>query len=232
LNLQDLTTQIKTKYETPDLNYSDTLRWKNLLEFSSESDVITPAILSQKTFGYAYPYFEKLKKLSEEIVLARNKFCEEYKSEAINEIDGKAFFTKLTEQFAGRFSRVFNNEYKSLILCIQSYSISNLKIKYQDAVDFADSLMKLQEMNASYAGVESAAKGWLGPCYQGVDTDWKHVLDSMEVLKDFIDEPEGFGALNEMSSGEFAENQLRFKEDSNRISKEIEPIEDAKNRIA
>jgi len=49
-NLQGTTARIRAKYETPELNYVETLRWQSLLSFSAESDVVTPAMLSRNVF--------------------------------------------------------------------------------------------------------------------------------------------------------------------------------------
>ena len=136
-DLQVLTSQIQAKYETPDLNYSETVRWQELLAFAAESDVITPSLLSVKAYDYAYPILTKMEELCETILPVRKEILEKYDAGIIKEIDGADLYKKLTGQFSGALSRFFNGEYRELISRIQSYEKKKKKVKYQEALDAA-----------------------------------------------------------------------------------------------
>lgn len=230
--LQQTTIEIKAKYETPDLNYSDTARWRALLLFSAESDVITPSILSQGVYDNVFPYLEQMQSLSASIVPARDRILQRFDRKVLDEIDGRNVYTKLTGQFKGFFSRLFSGEYKNLIAGIRIYDTKG-KTDYQSAVELAEQLMKLQSDNAEFKEKEEVIRGTLGPCYNGPDTDWQHVMSSLQTLKEFIKQDTvGFGSLSEMSTEEFKKNQELFKADSMILSDEMQSVEEAKKRVS
>ena len=230
--LQNTTIKIMEKYETPDLNFSDTKRWQSLLAFSASSDVVTPSLLSRKTYDIAVPYLQKMKESSEVIVPIRDKLLEAYKPEIIDELDGKDIYTKLTGQFNSVFSRMFSGEYKNLVAGVQLYVKNGGKPKYQQLVDLADKLMRLQSEKKEFEENEKIGSGYIGQCYKGPDTDWPHVMTALETLKSyFSEETSSFGLLSRMSAEDFSESQNSFQADSNQLDSEIDAIEQAKNRV-
>ena len=230
--LQGTTTRIKEKYETPDLNFSDTRNWQAILAFASESDVITPSLLSKEALSYAYPYLTAMKESSEVIVPTRDNLLESYNADIIREVDGKDLYTKLTGQYASFFSRVFSGDYKNLIAGIQLYLKTAGKIKYQQAVELADQLMKLQSATQTFEENESHVPGCIGRCYKGADSDWAHILAALDTLSGFFgEETSSFGAISKMSPEIFAEQQRSFREDAERLNAEVGAIEEARDRI-
>ena len=232
-NLQGTTTRIRAKYETPELNYMETLRWQSLLAFSAESDVVTPAMLSRNVFENALPSIEEMQQKSEALVPLRDQFYKGYLPTAITELDGKEISIKLNGQFSSFFSRIFNSEYKNLIAGILPHTIERKKLNYQQAVSFADQLMKLQILLKDYAEIEETTKGCIGSCYNGPDTDWQHVRASMDVLKGYhSEENHSFGLLARMSETEFKEYQKEFEADSQELTNELTSIDEAKKRVS
>ena len=230
--LQQTTVRIKNQYEAPELNFELTVKWQSVLAFSGESDVVTPALLSGETCEYAMPYFTRMKELSKTIVPARDKMLERFKEEAIRELDGRDLYTKLTGQFSGMFSRLFSGDYKNLIASIQPFMNSSVKLKYPEAVSFSENLMNLQSAMTSYAETENAVQGSLGSCYKGPDTDWEHVMSSLQTIQGFFDqEVSKYGTLSSMKTEQFLEKQALIKEDAHRLSEEIQTVCEARERI-
>lgn len=230
--LQGTTARIKEKYETPELNFSDTRKWQSLLAFAAESDVITPSLLSREAYTYAYPYLSAMKESSEIIVPIRDQLLENYNADIIRELDGKDLYAKLTGQFSSFFSRMFSGEYKTLIAGIQVYSKADNKLKYQQAVALADQLVKLQSATKAFEENEAHIPGCIGRCYKGPDTDWTHVMSSLNILQGFFsEETPSFGLISRMSLDSFTGEQEAFKTDSNQLNSEVEAIEDAKGRV-
>ena len=128
---------------------------------------------------------------------------------------------------------MFNGEYKTLIAGIQVYSKSASKPKYQQALDLAAQLMELQSSIKAYEKNEADIPGCIGRCYQGPDTDWDHVMSSLETLNGFFDEDNlSFGLISKMSQDSFNEHQHSFKTESEQLSSEAAYIEEAKSRVA
>lgn len=224
---------VKAKYKTSDLNYSDLSQWQSLLAYLADDDVITPSLLSRESYESVIPYLKKMQELSTIIVPIRDKILESYSLNLMEDVDGKDLYTKLTGQFAGFFSRLMNSEYKTYIAKIQLHAKNGGKIKYPYAVELVEQLMKLQAANEEFKAAGAMVQGRLGSCYNGPDTNWEHVMSSLEVLNQYLNQEEmGFGSFAEMSTEEFIQNQLSFQEDADRIDGEIQSVKESKERVS
>ncbi|MBQ9437536.1 MAG: DUF4011 domain-containing protein, partial [Lachnospiraceae bacterium] len=231
--LQETSRLLKTKYEIPELNFSETARWQSLLAFLAGSDVAMPALLTKEGFNYALPYFKKLMELSGFILPVRERVLTGFSEEVIRGIDGRELYAKLTGQYNGLFSRMFSGEYKNLIARLQSFAVGGRKLKYQEAVSYAEQLMNLQSALKQFEENESRVQGFLGSCYRGPDTDWQHVMSSLAALQQYFGgEKSSFGLLPRMNPGEFAGNRGQFQTDSMALANGINKIADAKDRVA
>lgn len=231
--LQSTTASIKNKYETPELNYSDTVKWQNMLAFASKSDVITPSLLSREAYDYARPHLEQMRKLSETIVPARKKLLESFEPAALQEYDGKELTIRLSGEFKSFFTRLFSKEYKNLIAGIRLHYKGTGKLKYKQVAELADQLKKLQSETAEYTKAESAISGCLGSCYRGLDSDWGHIMGELDtLLKRFLTTDQApFCLISKMSPSSFSGNQKVFRADAALLQKEITAIAEVKNRI-
>ena len=231
-DLKDTTVLIKAKYDMPKLSFQQTLKWQSLLSFASESDVLTPALLSRQSLECAAPVFADMMELSQSIVPLRDKLLSDCKPEAIDELDGASLHKTLVEQYSSFLTRLFNEEYKKLIETIQPYLLDSGKLKYPQAVALTDQLMKLQELLVPYKEKEAAVSGCLGPCYAGPDTDWEHVITSLETLRSHFDqETESYGSLTEYDAATFQENRDVFRTESDELTEKIQFVADAKARL-
>ena len=232
-NLQSITENVKNRYETGELNFTDTARWQSLLAFFAETDVVTPALLSISVYNQAIPHFIKMKELSEVIVPLRDGILENYEISAVKELNGKDIYTRLTGEFNSFFTRMFSGAYKNLIAGITIHSKNGKKIKYSQAVDLSDRLMKLQSALDTYREDEAAVQGYLGRCYQGPDTDWNHVASSMELLRGYLSEEKPyFGTIPNMNEETFTESQGMFRTDAEQLAIGINAVVPVKDRVA
>lgn len=231
--LQSTTASIKNRYETPELNFSDTVKWQNMLAFASKSDVVTPSLLSRDAYDYALPHLEQMRKLSEAIVPARKKLLESFEPAALQEYDGKELTIRLSGEFKSFFTRLFSKEYKNLIAGIRLHYKGTGKLKYKQVAEFADQLKKLQSETAEYTKAESAISGCLGSCYRGPDSDWGHIMGELDtLLKRFLTTDQApFCLISKMSPSSFSGNQKVFRADAALLQKEITAIAEVKNRI-
>ncbi len=231
-NLYKTTSEIKVKYEAPDLNYTDTKKWQSLLAFSAGSDVVTPALLSREAYNYACPFFSAMKNCSEIAVPIRDNLLTAYKPEILVEIDGKDLYTKLTGQYSSFITRTFSGEYKNTVAGLQLYSKDTGKIKYQQVIELAEQLMRFQSAANTFHANELSVAGYLGRCYNGIDTDWDHVANALDTLKGYLfDDSLSLGAIPKMSLTQFSEKQNVFQEDSDKLSLELNAVEVAKAHI-
>ena len=231
--LQDTTIRIKYRYETPELNFSETMRWKSLLDFSANSDFVTPEMLSKDIFAIVRRCLEQMREMSKVIIPVRDHLFEVFSKEIVEGIEGKDIYAKLTGQFSGAMSRLFNGEYKTLIAKLQTFVKNGDRIKYQQAVSLMDELGRFQALNSQFKEVESQILAFLGPSYNGLDTDWTNVKDALNRLDGYHrDQRISFGSLPEMSKDQFIENQSLFRSNAAALSDEIDSIMDAKIRVS
>lgn len=173
-----------------------------------------------------------MKESSEIIVPIREELLEGFNVDIIREIDGKELYAKLTGQFGSFFSRMFSGEYKTLIARIQVYSKNDNKLKYQQAVALADQLVRLQSATKAFEENEAYIPGCIGRCYKGPDTDWAHVMSSLNTLQGFFSEDTpSFGLISRMSIESFIGQQDSFKADSNQLNSEVVAIEEVRCRV-
>ncbi|MCR5611241.1 MAG: DUF4011 domain-containing protein [Clostridiales bacterium] len=232
-SLKSKTAEIKTKYETPDLNFSDTVWLRSFLEFSAGSDAVTPALLTKSKFDHAFPILGRMRNLCKEIVPERDRILERYTPGILSELSGAELHSQLTEKYRSGISRLFSGEYKQLIARLKQYSVSNSKPSYKDAVALSDSLKKMQAAKKVFDEIETQAAGYLGSCYKGVDTDWEAVFIALDDLRKCYDYDRcSYGSLPSESFEKFVELKKGFKDDSETLEEDISSVSDAKARVS
>ena len=128
----------------------------------------------------------------------------------IYKLDGAAYHKKLTKQFGGIFSRLFNAEYKQLITDLRLCKKDGKKPAYNEAVSMTERLAYYQQKTLEFVEAEAPIKAFLGEAYHGVETEWDYVAEQMSALGAIFSSSIAFGALgnyNDFSSerGKFAE---------------------------
>ncbi len=113
----------------------------------------------------------------------------------VYKLDGAAYYKKLTKQFSGVFSRLFNAEYKQLITALRMCKKDGKKSSYKEAVTMMERLAAYQQKNSEFVVAESPIKALLGEAYNGVETEWSYVADQMLALETIFSNNIAFGAL-------------------------------------
>ena len=230
--LQETTVRIKSKYETPELNLVETRRWQSLLSFSARSDVITPSLLSKEAYDYALPYLKRMQELSERIAEAKDAILVDYSPDVIQAVNGNDTYAKLAGQFRSAVTRLFSVEYKNLIASLLPYERNGKKLSYKMAINLAEKLMKLQSASVAFSENENAVLGCLGPCYNGSDTDWQHVMSELDTLRGYFADNESFGSLPRLSQDGFTAEKEGFRADADELESAIQGIEESRSRLA
>ena len=231
--LQAKTLQMQAKYETPELNYSNTIRWQSLLAFAAGTDVATPALLTKERLNYAMPFLSKMKELSAEIISARTSLFSEFSEDITRDFTGKDLYVTLTGRFSSFLARTFNGAYKELITKLQLYSKQPEKLNYHQAVMAAEQLMKLQTAESVFHETESTVCAGLGTCYHGPETDWNHVMSDLDRLQSILDNnPLSFCALAKMDPQPFVQKQSEFRKDADELITETDAVFNAQQRVS
>lgn len=183
------------------------LVYKGFFEWLKDVGFITPKFFDKNEFGKAVRKIEKLKSLSDEILSGKSKLF----SSAIYELNGKENQNELISKYNGLTHRLFNREYKALILNLQTRTKDNRKIKYSDAINYMKLLSDYQQNIAEYNVLEEDIKNELGPDYSGFDSDWNKFFGEIDYLKKLHDNNFDFGNLTDMATSEFADMQKYFR---------------------
>lgn len=221
-NLKETTSTVGQKYRLLSSTFNDAINTKEFLSFLAETDVITPALLSQSGFDSSQTSLIKMKELSESILPVRDEILKSFRKEFIENVNGNNLYETLTGQYAGLINRTFNSDYKQLINGIRNYEKNANNLSYSQAVSLAKNLMQLQDCQSSFNEIEKTINGCVGPCYSGVETDWDHVFSELQRLDVFVSRAtKDFGSIAEMTPNRFINNQSLFQSFSNQLADSI-----------
>lgn len=200
--LQTLTTiqqEVAEKYGIRFINIIEAKRCCNLLDFIATSRIITPSLLKREQFNTVKPVLLKLQTQSADILTIRSELDAVYDDD-FYKLDGSLINKKLTKQFSGTFSRLFNAEYKQLVTDIRLCKKDGKKVSYNEAVSVTEKLAQFQLIEASFIETESSIKAFLGEAYKGIETDWNYVNEQMATLETIISNNVELGNLPDYDS--------------------------------
>ena len=202
--LSEETAGLRDLFGAPEMFYASAAAWQTLLELCGKSDVMTPRLLSEEAVSEIFPQLLRLKELAGNLVPLRNAILEGFTPSVFRELDGRTLYTRLTGEFASFFSRVFSGEFRNLVAGIRLHAKNGEKPGYEQAVRFAEQLMRAQEAQADFDAAAAPVQSFLGKCWQGPDTDWERVLSEMQALQSCLRllEEAAAGGKNPRNSGE------------------------------
>lgn len=181
--------------------------WSDFFGLAATSRLITPLLLEQKRFDAVNSALHELKTQSTDILAAQTVLNSVFDDD-VYRLDGARYYKKLTKQFDGTFSRLFNAEYKKLITELRLCKKNGKKVSYAEAVAMTDRLAYYQQKTGEFAEAELSVKGFLGEAYQGIETEWDYVTEQMNALGALISKGISFGTLG--SYDDFALEGERF----------------------
>ena len=206
--------EISEKYEIQCTSVEDAQLWNSFFGFAAASKLITPSLLNRECFDAVNSALHKLQAQSADIMAARSVLGAVFDDD-IYKLDGAAYHKKLTKQFGGIFSRLFNAEYKQLITDLRLCKKDGKKPTYNEAVSMTERLAYYQQKTLEFVEAEAPIKAFLGEAYHGVETEWDYVAEQMSALGAIFSSSIAFGALgnyNDFSSerGKFAEHHQKL----------------------
>lgn len=185
-------------------------RWGAFLQAAASSSILTPALFEQKTFEKCGEALEKLSAISDEISAIEETIRKEYTSDFFG-LEGGTLHMKLTDQFSGKFSRLFNKEYKTIINQLRACRKSGEKPSYEDAISATKLLIKWESQRREFSSLESSVSFGLGDGYQSLNTDWEAVMADMEQLRAPLESVRGMlGDLRKCTPERFEEEKESF----------------------
>ena len=231
--LESLSASIEKKYATPELTFSTAEKWADYLSFLAGDNTLAPSMLTPEACDQAYPHITMMAECSKTIQQTRSAVLEICEPKIISAVDGKVTFSLLTGRFSSALSRLFSGEYRKLIAGLRLYVKHHGKLKYRQAIDLSNWLMKLQAAMNAFEEDAEIVRGKLGGCVQGFDSDWLRVVNALETLKGFFRQgAESFGNISEMNPDAFVESKKGFRVDADALRKEIVATAEARDRVS
>ena len=186
--------EISEKYKIQCTSVEDAQLWNSFFGFAATSKLITPSLLNRERFDAVNSALHKLQALSADIMAARSVLSAVFDDD-IYKLDGAAYHKKLTKQFSGIFSRLFNAEYKQLITDLRLCKKDGKKPAYNEAVSMTERLAYYQQKTLEFVEAEAPIKAFLGEAYHGVETEWDYVAEQMSALGAIFSSSIAFGTL-------------------------------------
>jgi hypothetical protein len=172
---QDLTERYGIKIKT----LAEARAFKEFFNLARLSSFLTPTILDQ-TDKFIEP-LRKMRALAEEVLANKSSLDKEFDKD-VYQLDGQAVYKKLTRQFNGFFSRLFNAEYKKIILDFKLCKNDGKKPCYKKAVEFATTLKNYQNQIQDFNELEQCVKDGMGSEYKGVKTNFVKCIQEVQAL--------------------------------------------------
>ena len=153
--------EISEKYKIQCTSVEDAQLWNSFFGFAATSKLITPSLLDRERFDAVNSALHKLQAQSADIMAARSVLSAVFDDD-IYKLDGAAYHKKLTKQFGGIFSRLFNAEYKQLITDLRLCKKDGKKPAYNEAVSMTERLAYYQQKTLEFVEAEAPIKAFLG----------------------------------------------------------------------
>ena len=211
--------EVSEKYEIQCESIKDAHIWNIFFNFAASSKLITPSLLDKAHFEAANTIMQELRMRSSDILSSYHELNEIFDDD-IYKLNGSQYYKKLTKQFDGTFSRLFNTEYQQLIADLRLCKKDGKKPDYSEAVTAAKMLAYYQREKAKYEETEFPIKSFLGEVYNGAETDWDYVTDQMYTLKEVRSYGISFGKLENYQ--DFASERESFAYYNQKFAKAFE----------
>lgn len=208
--------EISEKYGIQCDSIEDALIWNTFFGFAATSELITPLLLNRAHFNTVKSALHELQAQSSDILALRSELSAMFDDD-IYKVDGAGYHKKLTKQFSGTFSRLFNAEYKQLINDLRLCKKDGKKPSYSEAVIMTEKISYYQQKNKEYAEAEAPIKTFLGAAYKGVETEWDYVIEQMSALEAIFSNDISFGPLEHYD--DFSSERDTFADYSQRLEK-------------
>ncbi|MDO4839320.1 MAG: DUF4011 domain-containing protein [Desulfovibrionaceae bacterium] len=198
---------ISEKYGIQCSSIEDYYAWKAFFDFAATSGILTPALLDRVNFGKADAALGKMEAQCADVLEARAK-VDAVSDDNIYKLDGEELSKKLTIQFGGFFSRLFNSDYKQIVTSLHLCRKDGKKPSYKEACAMAENLASYQQKDADFSSAAMLIGPLLGGAYKGTETEWAYVREQMSALRTILSATSSFGALG--SYHEFGSEREAF----------------------
>lgn len=211
-------------------NVEQAYAMRALFDALKKSEFITPRLLASNNVSKIKENVKAMSVLATEIIDQR-KILQEICDEKIYELNGQDCNKKLTTLFVGGLKRAFSGEYKRIVKEIKKCKKDGKKPKYDDAVMITEALSIYQSKNLHFTVHEKQTSDYFGNAYNGVDTDFKELINELDVAIQAKEAKLSLGKLTKMNDDEFVANKEAFIEISEALNLSIDRFGFAEEQV-
>lgn len=193
-------------------NIKQIIAWINILDVLGNSDFITPSFLEDHSINNRITHALSISELGKEIVSVKEELLSSYDEEILS-LDAK-YNKLLTRQYNSVLSRTFSSDYKQIIKEIRLNRKDGKKISYDEAVYITQLVSYYQQKCLEFEVEEKNEKSYLGPAFQGVNTDWDYMITQIKYIEEQQKQGIKFGKISRMSLEEYFAEKNTFLKNS------------------
>lgn len=212
-------------------NMNQAYALNDLFNLLKSSKFVTPALFNHTVLANTLDTANALSILSQEIINTK-KILDDKFDEDVYKLDGSSLYKKLTKQFNGFFSRLFNGEYKRIINELKLCGKDGKKLKYKAAVSITDTLQACQLKISEFHKMEEQVNDCFDSSYNGVSTDFDDLIKELKILAKVRDSGVDFTSLSTLTNHNFHEKQKDFAMFSELLEKSFDKFREAETRVA
>ena len=209
--LEGICEKVATMYATNANSVHHAHALGKLFALGKDSRFITPALFSVAEVERALALAEKLSVLAKDVLERKNALDKKLDGE-VYKLDARAFHKRLTRQYNGFFSRLFNKDYRAIINELRLCKKDGKKPTYEEAVSLTSDVGNYQDKVDEFLALDKKTEGIFGKDYEGVTTDFARLQAELEVLRGICLSGVSFGRMARMSAEEFLLNRASFME--------------------
>lgn len=203
---------------------------KRFFNLVKKSGFITPFLLTPSVNEQTLENIQTMQALSKEILSKKSELEQAFDAD-IYKLDGQNYYKKLTKQFCGFFSHLFNREYKQIVRDIRLCKADGKRPKYKITVATMDTLRIYQAKLKEFNEIEHDIRDYLGSAYNGVDTDFDLAISELQELADIHSTGVSFKTLANMATKDFTSELPVFTKIADKYQNIFDKYGDSVHRI-
>ncbi len=214
-----------------DINsFSDVKRVNTFLNVLGSSEFITPKILKERNAAYIIDVVKNMCGISQRIILLKGQLNEIF-TEGIYNINAKNYYDMLITRYSGFFSRLFNAEYKNIILDLKLALKTGQKPNYSTAQEYLKTLMEYQRLIELFKEEKKKIVEFLNENQLDVETNWNQLIFELESLIKLFEDNSSIGNIPDLSNADFKKAKPMFSECAKEMTATFESLEPRINEL-
>lgn len=176
-----------------------------------KSEYITPFVLEKNNYILIKEKINKLEIISKRIFELANDIFSKYDEDIIS-INAQEYEKRLSREFTSVFSRLFNNDYKTIINELRCKNKNGKKEKYNDALNLVKNINEYNNLTKEFEEYEKDVKPNLDSAYYGINTDWNALKKELDTIGELHSSNVDLGSFPNISIDEYRTSKNKYGE--------------------